>query len=92
MKDCKEGLVIENLNEIEMSNERDLNLLIERGHQGRKVASTRLNEHSSRSHTIIILNVQSFSQDGKVRRGKLYLVDLAGSEKVSKSGAEGDTL
>ena len=30
--------------------------------------------------------------DGSSKTGKLYLVDLAGSEKVSKTGAQGQTL
>ena len=32
------------------------------------------------------------SEDGSSKTGKLYLVDLAGSEKISKTGAQGQTL
>lgn len=40
-----------------------------------------------------ILNIQqSDSEDGSVKKGKLYLVDLAGSEKVGKTGATGNLL
>jgi hypothetical protein len=48
-----------------------------------------MNEHSSRSHSVFLINVK---QENKKLIGKLYLVDLAGSEKVSKTGAEGAVL
>lgn len=52
-----------------------------------------MNEHSSRSHSIFLINVkQENTETQKKLSGKLYLVDLAGSEKVSKTGAEGDVL
>jgi hypothetical protein len=62
--------------------------LVQRGLQSRAVGSTNLNEHSSRSHAILTLHVESRqSCDGAaVRIGKLHIVDLAGSERVSKSG------
>jgi kinesin family protein 5 len=31
-------------------------------------------------------------EDGSCKIGKLYLVDLAGSDKISKTGAQGQTL
>ena len=43
-----------------------------------------MNEHSSRSHSIFLINVkQENTETQKKLSGKLYLVDLAGSEKVS---------
>lgn len=43
-----------------------------------------MNEHSSRSHSVFLLNVkQENVETQKKLSGKLYLVDLAGSEKVS---------
>ena len=42
-----------------------------------------MNEHSSRSHSIFLINVkQENTETQKKLSGKLYLVDLAGSEKV----------
>ncbi len=42
-----------------------------------------MNEHSSRSHSIFLINVkQENTQTEQKLSGKLYLVDLAGSEKV----------
>lgn len=52
-----------------------------------------MNEHSSRSHSVFLINVkQENLENQKKLSGKLYLVDLAGSEKVSKTGAEGTIL
>ena len=48
-----------------------------------------MNEHSSRSHSVFLINVkQENLENQKKLSGKLYLVDLAGSEKVGKTGAE----
>lgn len=52
-----------------------------------------MNEHSSRSHSVFLINVKQENQETEKKlSGKLYLVDLAGSEKVSKTGAEGSVL
>ena len=49
-----------------------------------------MNEHSSRSHSVFLINVkQENLENQKKLCGKLYLVDLAGSEKVGKTGVEG---
>ena len=42
-----------------------------------------MNEHSSRSHSVFLIDVkQENVESEKKLTGKLYLVDLAGSEKV----------
>ncbi|XP_063705413.1 kinesin heavy chain-like [Culicoides brevitarsis] len=67
--------------------------VIEEGKSNRHIAVTNMNEHSSRSHSVFLINVQQESlEDHRKLSGKLYLVDLAGSEKVSKTGAEGHVL
>uniref|UniRef100_A0A8C2Y100 Kinesin-like protein n=1 Tax=Capra hircus TaxID=9925 RepID=A0A8C2Y100_CAPHI len=54
---------------------------------------TDMNEHSSRSHSIFLINIKQENMETEQKlSGKLYLVDLAGSEKVSKTGAEGAVL
>ncbi|XP_060949586.1 kinesin-1 heavy chain-like [Limanda limanda] len=66
---------------------------IDEGKNSRHVAVTNMNEHSSRSHSIFLINIkQENSQTEQKMTGKLYLVDLAGSEKVGKTGAEGTVL
>ncbi|CAH2007890.1 unnamed protein product [Acanthoscelides obtectus] len=65
------------------------------GNKIRRVASTRMNERSSRSHTIfrIILESKDANQkDGPVHISYLNLVDLAGSERVSLTKAAGERL
>lgn len=64
--------------------------LIQIGNKYRSTHATDMNEHSSRSHSI--LSVQLTSQNlvtSAVSHGKVFLVDLAGSERLSKTGAEG---
>jgi hypothetical protein len=67
------------------------------GLRNRKVSAHRLNEHSSRSHGLMTVYVESHRIDPDDQRiiskkGKICFVDLAGSEKVKESRATGDTL
>lgn len=69
-----------------------LNLLTE-GSLKRKVAATKCNDLSSRSHTIFtittnITKIDPVSGEQYIKIGKLNLVDLAGSENINRSGAE----
>uniref|UniRef100_A0A3Q3FJS6 Kinesin-like protein n=1 Tax=Labrus bergylta TaxID=56723 RepID=A0A3Q3FJS6_9LABR len=67
--------------------------VIDEGKASRHVAVTNMNEHSSRSHSIFLINIKQENVETELKLcGKLYLVDLAGSEKVSKTGAEGSVL
>lgn len=63
------------------------------GSKNRSVAATRMNDKSSRSHSIFILQVyQKNTKTDAAKLGKLYFCDLAGSEKVGKTNAAGQTL
>ncbi|KAK7154050.1 hypothetical protein R3I94_007423 [Phoxinus phoxinus] len=76
-----------------VSSPEDVMDVIDEGKSNRHVAVTNMNEHSSRSHSIFLINIkQENVETEKKLCGKLYLVDLAGSEKVSKTGAEGSVL
>ncbi|DBA00591.1 TPA: hypothetical protein N0F65_007720 [Lagenidium giganteum] len=67
--------------------------LIKKGNKNRSTHSTDMNEHSSRSHSILAINLKSTNLvTSSVASGKLFLVDLAGSERLSKTGAEGQRL
>ncbi|GMH54519.1 hypothetical protein TL16_g01690 [Triparma laevis f. inornata] len=71
--------------------------LIREGTINRSTASTKCNEYSSRSHSILTIHVESqlrlkSTNVKELRMGKLHLIDLAGSERVSMSGATGSTL
>jgi kinesin family protein 3/17 len=70
----------------------DLWVLLNFGKKNRKVRKTNMNAESSRSHSILTLNIETLTQiEGgqHVRCARLNLVDLAGSERVAKTGAEG---
>jgi len=87
------GIVIEGLSEIYLSSIEEFFEYVDLSQSNRKVAETKLNHNSSRSHCILILEVtQSFKKEKLIKKGTLNLVDLAGSEKVSKTGAVGLTL
>ena len=70
--------------------------ILETSFNSRQVAATKMNETSSRSHTVFQITVESQSSnpedDATVRVAKLNLVDLAGSERVGNTGAAGDRL
>ena len=89
----KDKIIIENLSQVYLSNLEEFFDYTELSQRNRKVAETKLNHNSSRSHCIMILEViQNFKKEKIIKKGILNLVDLAGSEKVSKTGAVGETL
>ncbi|XP_053356181.1 kinesin-like protein KIFC3 isoform X2 [Clarias gariepinus] len=96
IKLCPDGsgqLYVPGLTEFTVKSVEDINKVFELGHMNRATACTNLNEHSSRSHALLIVNVAGFNAStGHRTSGKLNLVDLAGSERISKSGAEGSRL
>ncbi|XP_056391168.1 kinesin-like protein KIF22 isoform X2 [Hyla sarda] len=62
--------------------------------QNRTVASTKLNDRSSRSHAVLLIKMQKNQQVPPFRQltGKLYLIDLAGSEDNRRTGNQGIRL
>ncbi|KAI5954593.1 CIN8 [Candida jiufengensis] len=83
------SIAIQNLSEFTISNYEESIKLLRMGLNKKRTASTNLNEHSSRSHTIF--GIQLFKKD--VRNDTMYivskmnLVDLAGSENIGRSGS-----
>lgn len=91
----KKGVFVEGLSEWAVRNPDEIFVLMERGHNLRATASTKMNDLSSRSHAVFIVVVEqmSFNDDGnEIRVGKLNIVDLAGSERVRVTGATGKRL
>ena len=96
-------VIVSNLTEIKIRNhEQALNLLI-KGNESRIVASTKLNEKSSRSHVIFRLNIEITKNVKKNNFGEeeiekvllknhINLIDLAGSENSNKTGCVGQRL
>jgi len=79
---------------VEVCSQEAVEALMKRGSSNRSVGRTNANEHSSRSHSLLILDIHGSSRmgTGEQTYGRLVLVDLAGSERLSKSGAEGMRL
>jgi len=101
-EDPRRGVFVQSQEELVTDFNGLLRLLFQ-GEKSRQVASTGMNERSSRSHTIFRITVESreneegdelggsdSSTDGAVRISTLNLVDLAGSESVRHTGATGD--
>ena len=96
-------VIVNNLTEIKINNhEQALNLLL-KGSESRIVASTKLNEKSSRSHCIFRLNIEITKNVLKNNYGEeelekvllknhINLIDLAGSENSNKTGCIGQRL
>ena len=75
--------------------------LIAKGNEGRATGATSMNEHSSRSHAVVVLFLQETmhttqrngaTTEQPTRSSTIKLVDLAGSERQSDTGATGARL
>ncbi|BFZ23980.1 hypothetical protein BsWGS_27019 [Bradybaena similaris] len=87
------GFYIPGLVTVPVKSLSEVNKVIEAGCQNRAMASTGMNERSSRSHSLLCVQVTGVNVlTGNKTFGRLNLVDLAGSERVSKSQADGARL
>jgi hypothetical protein len=97
-EDKRRGVFVEGLSEWAVRTPQEIYNLMQRGARARVSAQTKMNQVSSRSHSVFIIIVEQMSQDGaaetmrKIRVGKLNMVDLAGSERVNVTGAKGQRL
>ena len=94
--DPQKGVILFNAIQRNINNANDAFRLLQIGNKNRTEKKTLYNINSSRSHAILLVNVESqdsqLSSANKVAFGKLFLVDLAGSEKVPiKSKADAET-
>ncbi|XP_017887246.1 kinesin-like protein KIF12 isoform X2 [Ceratina calcarata] len=89
------GFFVENLFTVECEELDDLLAVLEEGMRNRSVGAHNMNDHSSRSHSILTVSITSEQQTDSVfisRQGKINFVDLAGSEMTKKTQSEGKTL
>ncbi|KAL1356750.1 hypothetical protein AAHE18_05G207100 [Arachis hypogaea] len=71
----------------------DVIKLMDIGLKNRAKSATSMNERSSRSHSVVSINVRGVDmKSGSTLQGNLHLVDLAGSERVDRSEVTGDRL
>ena len=94
IRESPRGIFVNNLSEITVTNVEKAMQLLNKGENNRIIAETKLNEKSSRSHTIFKINIEFYIKDKDNNKEKKYfsqltLVDLAGSENVSKAKCEG---
>ncbi|XP_049878663.1 kinesin-like protein Klp68D isoform X2 [Pectinophora gossypiella] len=101
-KDCKKltirgqelnGFYIPEMTSVVCKSAAEMLRVMRTGNRSRAAGRTDMNEHSSRSHAVFLVTVESaHRKDNRIRVGKLNLVDLAGSERQRKTGAGGDRL
>ncbi|XP_067324724.1 centromere-associated protein E isoform X3 [Anolis sagrei] len=95
-EDINRNIFVEDLiEEVVISPEQVLSWL-QKGEKNRHYGETKMNDRSSRSHTIFRMIIESKEKDtasssyeGAVMVSHLNLVDLAGSERASQTGTEG---
>ena len=81
--------------EMVVTSAEELLSVLETGNALRHTGTTGMNEHSSRSHAILTLQLIQCCHNNSlksVRSSKLCLVDLAGSERAGKTGNTGTRL
>ncbi|KAI7889463.1 kinesin motor domain-containing protein, partial [Mucor mucedo] len=86
IEDKKKGVNVRNLKEVTVKTAQEVMNYIKDGEGNRHISATDYNEHSSRSHTIFQLVIESCPRgvpSRGVRVSQLNLIDLAGSEKVA---------
>ncbi|KAM9391451.1 kinesin-like protein KIF27 [Pholidichthys leucotaenia] len=94
-EDKRGNTVVVGAKEAVVTSAEELLSIVEMGNSLRHTGTTGMNEHSSRSHAILTIQVTQCYQSTSelsVRSSKLCLVDLAGSECAGKTGNTGMQL
>ncbi|CAH8306145.1 unnamed protein product [Eruca vesicaria subsp. sativa] len=90
------GVFVDGLREEIVHDAEQILKLLDFGEVNRHFGETNMNVHSSRSHTIFRMVIESRgkgnSSTDAIRVSVLNLVDLAGSERIAKTGAGGVRL
>ena len=91
------GPYVENLSKLVVKNKSDIYRLIIEGNKARTIATTKMNETSSRSHALftLLLTLKHLNhQNDLISKcvSKIRLVDLAGSELMLKTCNEGTSI
>lgn len=84
---------ITNITTCKLDSEATVHSVLQRASKLRSTATTKSNEHSSRSHSIFIVHLRGEnSKTGEMSEGTLNLIDLAGSERINSSQVTGERL
>ncbi|KAF9884449.1 Kinesin [Aspergillus nanangensis] len=92
-----EGPYVKDLTEVTVRNFADLMKYMRKGDVSRTVASTKMNDTSSRSHAVFTITLKQIHHDLSTdetteRTARIRLVDLAGSERAKSTEATGQRL
>ncbi|NXH97596.1 KI20B protein, partial [Pachycephala philippinensis] len=94
-QDIKGCSFVKDLQWVQISDSKEAFRLLKLGLKHQSIASTKLNNCSSRSHSIFTVKVLKIEDSGTprvTRVNELSLCDLAGSERCTKTRNEGDRL
>ncbi|KAG7245405.1 hypothetical protein INR49_010856 [Caranx melampygus] len=101
-EDQNHNMYVSGCMEVEVKSPEEAFQVFWRGQKKRKIANTRLNRESSRSHSVFIIKLAQAPLDAdgdnilqdksQVTVSQLCLVDLAGSERTGRTGAEGTRI
>ncbi|XP_052752741.1 kinesin-like protein Klp68D isoform X1 [Galleria mellonella] len=87
------GFYIPEMTSVVCKSAAEMVRVMKAGNRNRAAGRTDMNEHSSRSHAVFLVTVETaHRKTNRIRVGKLNLVDLAGSERQRKTGASADRL
>ncbi|CAJ0749377.1 22193_t:CDS:2, partial [Entrophospora sp. SA101] len=84
---------ITNVKTVNLESPNLVNQVLKSATKNRSIASTKMNDKSSRSHSIFMIHITGTNSNTKEKRlGSLNLIDLAGSEKISTFGSSAGDL
>ncbi|KAI9307566.1 P-loop containing nucleoside triphosphate hydrolase protein [Cunninghamella echinulata] len=85
--------IVTDMTTVKLDSPLKVKTMLRKANQNRSTGATLLNERSSRSHSVFILQLTGHNTvTGEKTSGVLNLIDLAGSERLSSSGSTGDRL
>jgi len=92
-----EGPYVKDLTEIQVKNYGEILKYMRLGDSSRTIASTKMNDTSSRSHAVFTIMLKQIHHDYRTdetteRLARIRLVDLAGSERAKATEATGQRL
>ena len=90
-EDPREGTVLTGTKTATVNTVEKAVQTIANANTNRVTSATAMNDASSRSHSVLLVDVMTKS-GSRILRGKLHLVDLAGSERVKKSEVQGQAF
>ena len=101
-EDSKKNVYVHGVTQVEVETTEEAFVAFQQGQERRRIAHTKLNAMSSRSHSIFNIRLVQVPMDplgedllvskSVVCISQLQLVDLAGTERVSRTGSKNDRL